>query len=168
MGETGIIGPDERVELIDGEILEMSPIGKEHAVTVRRINRLLHAGLDTKQYIIDQQNPVQINENSEPEPDLMVMPFREDLYADGVKPHDIRLLIEVADHPLKKDLRVKTALYARAGIPEVWIMDIKNKQLFQYADHQHGKYQQKNTCSGEDQITATQLPIQVKVKELIG
>jgi Uma2 family endonuclease len=78
MGEAGIIGPDERVELIRGEIVEMNPVGKEHDVAVRRINQALNQLLNTANYIIDQQNPVRTANHSEPKPDLMVTPHRDD------------------------------------------------------------------------------------------
>lgn len=168
MAEAGIIGPEERVELINGEIIEMSPIGKEHALAVRCINRLLHSLLDQQQYIIDVQNPIPINEHSEPEPDVMVMPFQDDLYADGVYPSDVLLLIEVSDTTLKKDIQLKLPLYAQAGIPEVWIVDIQHGQVAQYTDLEKGSYQQQSTWKGRNQASATKLPLVVKVKDLIG
>lgn len=168
MAEVGIIGSDERVELINGEIIEMSPIGKEHLATVGRINMLLTPLLAGK-YIVFTQSPVQLIDTSEPEPDLMIVPHRDDYYADtGVFDKDVNLIIEVSDTTFRKDIRIKLPLYAQSGIPEVWIIDVKNKQLLQYTDNQKGKYQQENTFSGEDQITASKLPIDVQAKDLMG
>jgi Uma2 family endonuclease len=178
MAEAGIIRPDERVELINGEIIEMSPIGKEHALAVRRINRLLHSLLDQQQYIIDVQTPLLINEHSEPEPDLMIMPFQVDLYADGVYPSDVLLLIEVSDTTvstaaLKKDLQLKLPLYAQpgaaqAGIPEVWIVDTQHGQVAQYTDLENGSYRKRSAWKREDSFSATMLPLEVDGKDIIG
>lgn len=173
MAEVGIIAPDERVELINGEIINMNgspsgPTGKEHLATVGRINALLTPLLSGK-FIVFSQSPVQLKDTSEPEPDLMIVPHRDDFYANtGVYDKDIYLIIEVSDSTFKKDIQIKLPLYAQASIPEVWIIDINNKQLLQYTDNQNGKYQQENTLSGEDQIAASQLPIKVQVRDLIG
>jgi len=98
----------------------------------------------------------------------MVLPFQEDLYANGVFPSNVLLIVEVSDITLNKDIHIKLPIYANAGIPEVWIIDIKNKQLLQFTDNKGGKYQKENTLSGEDQITASLLPLSTQVKDLLG
>lgn len=168
MGEAGIIAPDERVELIHGEIIEMSPIGNEHLGIVGRINAVL-TPLLIGRYIVFSQSPVKIANHSEPEPDLMVVPHRDDYYTTtGVKEEDVLLIIEVADTTLKKDLTVKLPLYARAEIPEVWIMDVNKKVLHQFVEPHHDKYLKHHILYREKEVSASQLDLQVKIKDLIG
>ena len=168
MAEVSILGPDERIELINGEIVQMSPIGDKHLGIVSRINALLTPRLLGK-YNIHVQSPVKIGQYSEPEPDLMVTPHRDDFYAStGIHPEDVLLLIEVADTTLKKDIQLKVPLYAQAAIPEVWIIDLKNDVIHQYTDLQGDQYQRQDSFARHDQITATRLSLTVEGKELIG
>ncbi len=168
MAEVSILDPDERIELLDGEIVQMSPIGDKHLGIVSRINALLIPRLLGK-YNVHVQSPVKIGRYSEPEPDLMVTPHRDDFYAStGVYPEDVLLLIEVADTTLKKDIQVKVPLYAQAAIPEIWIINLKDDVIYQYTDFQGDQYQQQNSFTRNDQITATKLSLTVEGKELIG
>ena len=168
MAEAGIIRPDERVELIKGEILQMSPIGDKHLSIVSRIHTLLTPALIGK-YIVHVQSPVKIPNHSEPEPDLMVVPYRDDFYADtGVLPKDVRLLIEVSDTTLQKDQLIKLPLYAEAGIVEVWIVDINAKKIYQYLRPQQDEYLERKTYDRSMKISASQLSLEVEVKALIG
>ncbi|WKN46256.1 Uma2 family endonuclease [Tunicatimonas pelagia] len=168
MAEVGILHEDDRIELIHGEIIQMSPIGKNHSAIVRRLNNLLKNYLESN-ILVDVQNPVLINEHSEPEPDIVILPFREDYYAEtGVTPRDVLLLIEVSDSTLKYDRNTKLPLYATAGIPEVWIIDVNKKQLEAYRQPSGDRYQSVTTLTREDNISATQLSLNALVKELIG
>lgn len=168
MAEVDILDSDERIELINGEIIQMSPIGDRHVGTVSRINALLTSRLLGK-CNIHVQSPVKIGQHSEPEPGLMVTPHRDDYYAStGIYSEDVLLLIEVADTTLKKDIQIKVPLYAQAAIPEIWIIDVKTDVIHQYTDLQGDQYQQQNSFSRNDQITATQLPLTVKGSELMG
>ncbi len=168
MVEVDILDSDERVELINGEIIQMSPIGDKHVGIVSRINALLMSHLLGK-YDVHVQSPVKIGQYSEPEPDLMVTPHRDDFYAStGVYPEDVLLLIEVADTTLMKDIRIKVPLYAKAAIPEVWIVDLKDDVIHQYANLQSNQYQQQNKFTRDDQINATKLSLTVMGKELVG
>ena len=168
MAEASILDPDERVELIDGEIILMSPIGDRHLGTVSRITALLVPRL-LGMYNVHTQSPVKVGEYSEPEPDLMVTPHRDDFYAStGVYPEDVLLLIEVVDTTLKKDIQIKVPLYAQAAIPEIWIVNLKDDIIYQYTDLQGKQYQQQNEFTRDDQINATKLPLTVKRSELIG
>ena len=129
MGEAGIITPGHRVELINGEIIEMSPIKSPHAGTVNLLNRLLGKILGDN-FIISAQNPVELSQNSEPEPDLAVLKYRDDLYTKShPQPADVLLVIEVADSSLDKDREIKLPLYAAAGIEEVWIVNLQDQQI---------------------------------------
>ncbi len=124
MAEVGILHPDERVELICGEIVLMAPIGNPHATGVRRIERVFSRALGDA-VTISGQNPVLVGDHSTPQPDIAVLLFREDDYL-GKSPssEDVLLLIEVSDSSLAYDRDVKVNLYAQASIPETWIMNL--------------------------------------------
>ena len=128
MGETGILGPADRVELIDGEIIDMSPIGALHAAIVDLLAR--HFGRSAQASVfIRCQNPLRLDGLSEPEPDIAILKPRADFYTTGHPgPADALLVIEVADSSLAYDLGVKVPLYARHGIPEVWVIDATTRQ----------------------------------------
>ena len=171
MAEVGILHEDDRIELIHGEIIKMSgsppgPIGNPHSSTVRRLINKLTLQLGP-QFIIDAQNPVQISDYSEPEPDIVVLPFRDDYYADGVTPADVLLIIEVSDTTLRYDQTIKLPLYAAAGIPEVWIVDV-GQQLKVHRHPRGEQYQSASTLSRDETASATQFSLTVVVKELIG
>ena len=122
MAEADIFDPDDRVELIDGEVVEMSPIGTPHASTVDRLTRMFHLGIGGRA-IIRTQGPIQIGDFSEPEPDIAVLREREDFYAaHHPMPPDVLLVVEVSESPLRYDTDRKTPLYAAGGIPEVWVV----------------------------------------------
>jgi len=142
MGEAGIFGEDDRVELIEGEIIEMSPIGSPHAARVKRLNRLLVRRLGTRA-IVQVQDPVVLNRLSEPEPDLAVLKPRVDFYAARhPEPTDVLLIIEVADSSRGFDRTVKAPLYAQAGIPELWIVDVIDEIVEVYRRPRRGAYRQ--------------------------
>jgi Uma2 family endonuclease len=124
MGEAGILREDERVELIEGEILAMSPIGSPHAGSVNTLNRLL-VTLVGERGVVSVQNPVQLGDRSEPEPDFAILKPRDDDYFGAIpQTKDVLLLIEVSDSSLAYDRSVKRALYARHNIPELWVVDV--------------------------------------------
>ena len=134
MAQAGILGEDDRVELIDGEIVEMTPIGCLHAACVNRLNRRFSRTFGDVA-LVSVQNPVRLGEDSEPEPDLALLRPRADFYASGHPgPEDIFLLVEVADSSSDPDRRVKVPLYARAGIPEAWLADLEQQTITAYAD----------------------------------
>jgi Uma2 family endonuclease len=124
MADAGVFGPEERVELIDGEIIEMSPIGPRHAGCVININRLLVTRLGDR-VVVSPQNPVVIRPRSEPQPDMLVLRPREISYSRAhPTPDDVLLAIEVADTTARFDRIVKARLYARARIAEYWLVDV--------------------------------------------
>lgn len=141
MGEAGIFGEDDRVELIEGEIIEMTPIGSPHGGRVKQLNRLLAQAVGERA-VIAVQDPVVLGERSEPEPDLALLRPRADFYTEShPRPPDVWLLIEVADTSLAFDRDVKVPLYARHGIPEVWLVDIEHRQVLRFAVPRDGVYQ---------------------------
>ena len=129
MAEVGILLPDERVELVNGEIILMPPIGSRHGSGVDRFNHYFPQ--DSRQRIIVRsQGAIHINQDSEPEPDITLLRFREDLYADSQpRPADILLVMEVSDSTLSFDRGPKLEMYARAGIPETWIMNLPEDRI---------------------------------------
>ena len=143
MWETGIFTDDDRVELIDGEIIEMSPIGQPHAALVANLNRLLlHAVGDRA--VVWIQGPVRIPPRSLPQPDLALLRPRSYM-SESTTTADVLLVVEVADSSRRYDRTVKLRLYARAGIPEYWIIDAKTKTVEIYrspSGEQYGALQQ--------------------------
>lgn len=129
MGEAGIFGPEERVELIEGEIIEMSPIGPRHAGCVINFTRVLITRLGDR-VVLSPQNPVVIRPRSEPQPDILLLRPRTVSYSRAhPTPEDVLLAVEVADTTLRFDRIVKARLYARAGIPEFWLADVEAESL---------------------------------------
>jgi Uma2 family endonuclease len=133
MVETGILGKDDRVELIDGEVIAMSPIGPPHAGIVNRLNAFLNRQL-AGTAIVSVQNPIRLNDYSEPQPDLAILQLKDDYYAHAhPTPADILLLVEVADSSLEYDSEGKIPRYAQDAIPEVWLIDVENQSVTQYS-----------------------------------
>jgi len=129
MAETGILGPEDRVELIDGEIIDMSPIGVLHAAIVARLASYFSLRLGAAG-VVWCQNPLHLDDFSEPEPDIAILRPRVDFYtASHPGAADVLLVIEVADTSLAYDLGTKVPLYARHGIPEVWVIDAATRQI---------------------------------------
>jgi Uma2 family endonuclease len=127
LAEAGILREDDRVELIEGEIVQMVPIGSGHSGTVNRLNyALLRAAGDRA--VVTVQNPLRLSDTSEPIPDFLVLRPRPDFYADShPTAADVLVLIEVAQSSLRYDRGVKLPLYARHGVPEVWIVDLAGR-----------------------------------------
>lgn len=123
MGEAGIFHEDDRVELINGQIVQLSPIGRPHAYAVTMLTNLFASRLAGRA-LVSPQNPVHLFRDSEPLPDIVLLRLRPDYKEVDVGPADVLLLVEVADSSLRYDRLVKLRLYARAGIPEVWIVDV--------------------------------------------
>jgi Uma2 family endonuclease len=125
MAGAGILTEDDRVELIDGEIVEMTAIGSRHAACVDRLTRLF-SRLVGERVIVRVQNPIRLGEYSEPQPDLALVRLRPDFYASGHPgPSDVLLVVEVVETSVESDREVKLPLYARAGVPEVWLVDLE-------------------------------------------
>jgi Uma2 family endonuclease len=138
MGEAGILHEDDRVELIEGEVVEMAAIGTRHFTCVNRLNRLLVMSVGDAA-IVSVQNPVRLDEHTEPQPDLTVIRPRD--YSESLPvPEDVLLLIEVSDTILAYDRGVKLPLYARAGIGEVWIVNLPTETIEQYTDPSGDSY----------------------------
>ncbi|WP_246828927.1 Uma2 family endonuclease [Synechococcus sp. PCC 7502] len=134
MAANGILSQSDRLELINGEIIEISPIGMLHASCVRRIINLLAAKLGDLA-IIDAQNPVKLNNSSEPQPDIALLRKHDHFYATAhPQPQDIFLLIEVADTTISTDRTIKVPLYASSGVIELWLVDLNYQIIEVYAE----------------------------------
>ncbi len=143
MGQAGILREDERVELIEGELVMNSPISSRHAACVDRLTALLVPAL-TGRAIVRVQSPLRLGTHSEPEPDLMLLRYREDFYRDAHPgPEDVLLVIEVSESSLAYDRDVKHPLYARFGIPEVWLVNLVENRLEVYRNPSAGVYTQQ-------------------------
>ncbi len=130
-------------------------IGSEHAACVRRLSRFLIRNAEP-QALVSAQNPVRLNEASEPEPDLALLRPREDDYASRhPQPDDVFLVVEVADTSLSFDRDVKLPLYAAAGIPEAWIVDLEADEVHVYREPDGERYATHETCSPGDEIRMT-------------
>lgn len=124
MAGAGIFDDDDRVELLGGEVVEMSPIGSRHAACVRRIARFFSERLGDRA-LVDVQNPIRLDDWSVPQPDLALLRPRPDFYAAGhPAPEDVLLVVEVADTSATADRAHKLPLYAGAGVVEVWLVDL--------------------------------------------
>ena len=141
MAQAGILTEDDRVELIEGEVIEMSPIGSRHAACVKRLNALLNRAGGQKM-IVSVQDPIYIDEFSAPQPDIALLRARDDFYA-GSHPtaSDVLLVVEVADTSVEYDRKVKLPLYARAGIPEIWLANVPEDRVEIHAQPLHDQYQ---------------------------
>lgn len=142
MAEAGILSEDDRVELIEGEIIKMTPIGSRHAGCVSRLNNLLNR-LVGEAAIVNVQNPLRLSNFSEPQPNIALLKPRDDFYSDAhPTPNDVLLIIEVSDKSLEYDRDVKLPLYAAASIPELWLVNLIKDMIEIYREPQDGMYRE--------------------------
>ena len=169
MAERGAFAPDERVELLDGEIREMSPIGSAHARCVKFLSSILF-GLFSGRFIISVQDPVILDDLSEPQPDLAVLDHREDFYKESLPlAKDVKLVIEVADSTVTFDRYRKFPKYASAGIPEAWLVDLESTHVevhFQPKEDTYGTV--KIYRRGETAVSEVMPELAISVDELLG
>jgi Uma2 family endonuclease len=155
MASAGILGEDDRVELIDGEIVVMSPVGAHHSGTVNKLNRSLSRALGDKA-VIGVQNPIRLTDDTEPEPDIAVLRPRADFYTESLPaPAEILLVIEVADTSLLADRMVKIPRYARAGIREAWLVDLENERIERHSGPEPGGYRDVATIARGQALAST-------------
>jgi Uma2 family endonuclease len=169
MGEVGILNPADRLELLEGEIYETSPIGSPHAACVRFLSRLLERKFGDRM-LVSTQNPVRLNDFSEPQPDVALLRWRDDFYRRShPTPADTLLVIEVADSTVETDRSVKLPLYAAAGVPEVWIVNLPGEALEIYAGPQGAAYQTTRSHGrGEAAQSQTVSDLSANVSEVLG
>ena len=171
MAEAEILTEEDRVELLAGQIVAMSPIGSRHAACVDRLNGLLHRQPE-QAFIVRVQSPIALDAYSEPEPDLVLLRPRADFYA-AAHPSavDVLLAIEVADTSADYDREVKLPLYAQAGLPEVWLIDprVRGGRIEVYARPQGGAYQQRVKVAADATLTSPTIPpLALAAADLLG
>ena len=168
MGEAGILTEDDRVELLDGEIVAMAPIGSRHASAVARLTQLF-AALVGHRAEVWTQNPVRLDGNTEPQPDLMLLKPRDDYYSQGHPgPEDVLLLIEVSDTTVETDRGVKLPLYARSGIREVWIVDLPAQSVETYSEPEGDTYAKKRSVGLDGELSPKALgDVSLSVREFL-
>ena len=168
MAEAGILGWNDRVELIDGDLIDMAPIGSGHASTVDRLNQALFVACAGRA-IVRCQGSVRLDDKSEPQPDFAILRPRSDFYAAAHPgPADILLLIEVAASSLRFDQTVKLPLYARAGIAETWIVDLAGRLVTVHRAPAGDGYGDVNDNSGDQIALALAPEIIVPLAALFG
>ncbi len=153
LAELGILGEDDRVELIEGVIAEMSPIGSQHADRVDVLAGLLINMLGDRARV-RVQNPIHLDDDNEPQPDLAIVTRKR--YAEAhPAPGDILLLIEVAETTVRSDRDIKVPLYGRAGVPEVWVVDLINQVVWRYRQPFADGYERHERLKQGDVIAST-------------
>lgn len=169
MVEAGILTADDQVELIRGEIVKMSPIGRRHSSNVKRLTELFILRL-TPNVTIGVQDPVELDDSSEPQPDLSLLRRRPDFYEAGhPQPQDVFLLVEVADTTVEFDKTVKIPLYAESGILEVWLVDVSDRSVEVYRQPSPSGYGDVRRYQRGENITMLAFPdINFTLDELLG
>ena len=158
----------QRFELIEGVIYEMPPIGAEHAYTVDILTTLLVRSIEHPGYLVRVQSSIQIEE-SQPQPDLVVLRQSEALRHTLPGAEDCLLVVEVADSSVRYDREVKAALYARAGIPEYWLVNLPEGLIQQYEAPKEGEYRTLRLWRRGDMFTSAQFPdLSVLVTKIVG
>lgn len=156
LGETGVLPPDARVELVNGNLVEMSPQGSQHATALRKAEEALRdvfrSGFDVR-----TQLPLALSETDEPEPDVAVVPGTIDDYRDA-HPSEAVLAVEVADTSLEFDRREKLRAYARGTVPEYWILNLRDRCLEVYRTPAGEDYRTKQTFDAADTVQPSAQP----------
>lgn len=169
MAEVDILTEEDRVELIVGQIVAMSPIGSRHAACVKRLN-LLMGKMVGDSMLIGVQDPIALDAYSAPEPDLVLLRPRADFYAEAhPSAADVLLAVEVADTSVDYDREVKLPLYAQAGLPEVWLIDLQESRIEVFAQPQGGAYQQRVEVTADATLTSPTIPqLALAAADLLG
>ena len=165
MAEVGLLSADARVELIEGEIVDMAPIGGVHAAVVDMLSELL-IEQTRRAFIVRTQGPVALSPFSEPQPDIAILKRRADWYRSSAPtPDDVLLIIEVSDATLRFDRGAKAKLYARHGVPEYWVVDLVHRRILVFRNPRKGEYAEESAVvSGK--LCAAARPIEIDPAEL--
>lgn len=169
MGAAGIFRADERLELLEGGIYEMSPTGSLHAACVKFLSRFLNRQFGDA-LLVSTQDPIRLDDFSEPQPDVALLRWRDDFYRHALPtPADVLLVIEVADSTLESDRSYKIPLYAKAGIPEAWLVNLPEGKIEVYAGLADGAYQvSKEFTRGAAAQSESIADLRVNVVDVIG
>ena len=168
MAGAGILDPDERVELITGQIIKMTAKGTAHEAAITRTERLLRNRLG-EQVLLRLQSPIQVNDYSEPEPDIAVVRVDPLDYDDGhPTPSEVYLIIEVADTSLDRDLNFKAKIYAQSGIADYWVLDVSDRQLHVLREPAQNGYQNEIILSDDRTVSPLAFPnCVITVREML-
>jgi hypothetical protein len=167
LGEAGIFHEDDRVELLDGDIVIMAPIGTRHMKAVRRLNNVMARKYGGR-CLIDAQNPLMIDGHSVPQPDILLLRQSADTRDSAPIPEDVLLLIEVADSSLSYDMRDKRTAYARTGVAEYWLLDLTRNQLHVFRDPDGQEYRSEQIVSEDGSVAPAAFPdISVTLSEIL-
>ncbi|MFN3975278.1 MAG: Uma2 family endonuclease [Dehalococcoidia bacterium] len=169
LAQAGILGEDDRVELLEGEIVEMAPIGSRHAACVKRTAALFHEHLG-KGVIVSVQDPIHLSAYSEPQPDMALLRPSPDFYASShPEPSHALLVVEVAETTASYDREVKTPIFARAGIPEVWLVDLERERIDALPHPSPQGYREALTFGRGQRLSPLLLPhISLAVDDILG
>ena len=169
ISEAGILSEDDRVELIGGEIVKMSPIGSRHVGCVNRLNALLNSRVG-QAVIVSVQNPIRVDDYSEPEPDLALLKPRADYYSQALAcAEEVLLIIEIADTSVDYDRTVKLPLYARSGIPEVLLVNLPQDSAEAHSKPVDGTYQTVRIIKRGQSYSSETLPeLVLSAEEILG
>jgi Uma2 family endonuclease len=169
MAETGILDEDERVELLDGDVIQLSQPGYRHAAVVDRLNALF-APLARESCIVRVQNPVVLDEFSAPQPDIALLRYTKDFYGYAhPQASDMLLAVEVADTTVGKDLLWKARLYAAAGIPEYWVLDLNGDRVVVHTQPSASSFLSVREFARGAAVSTAVFPNRLwKVEDLLG
>lgn len=169
LAKIGFLGDDERVELIRGEIVEMSPISEGHASSVMRLTSLLSTEFGQRA-LLNVQNPIQLDDDTLPQPDVALLRPRDDFYSRRHPgPEDVLLLIEVSDTTLPYDRRVKAALYSAAGVLEYWLINLPKRIIEVYRQPQPEGYRTMTRYAPGETLSPLVFPdVVLNVNEVLG
>jgi len=168
MAQAGIFREDDRVELLAGDVVEMTPIGSRHASCVDRLSRAFHQHAGSS-FIVRVQSPIALDRHSEPQPDVAVLRFRSDFYRHAHPgPADVCLVVEVAETSVHADRADRVPLYARAGIPEAWVVDLGGRLVDVYRQPSAEGYREHRRVGPDDRLTSGVLSaLDVPVSEVV-
>ncbi|MDX6378983.1 MAG: hypothetical protein QOI57_7 [Rubrobacteraceae bacterium] len=168
MAEIGILSEDDRVELIEGEIIDMAPMGDRHANCLRRLDTLLNRRL-RETALVSTQCPIHINDLTEPEPDIALLKMRDDFYAEHPRAQDVLVAIEVSYPSAEYDRGVKLPLYARAGITEAWLVDLIEETIEVYTQPVNGEYRRTERVKRGEPLASLAVPgLELAVNDVLG
>ncbi len=169
MIEAGILGPDDRVELLAGELYEAAAINSPHAACVRRLTRWFSQAVGERA-LVNVQNPVEISDFSEPQPDLSLLAPRADFYAERhPRPEEVLLVIEVVDSSWRRDRHLKLPLYAQAGIAEVWLIALRTERVHVFREPAGNGYAHTEQVGRGGTLSPRLLPdLELKVDAILG
>lgn len=169
LGEAGVLAPDARVELIEGEVIDMAPIGSRHWSVVNRLHRALERAVEDRA-VVSSQSSMRLGSHSEPQPDLALFKPRDDFYASALPTAaDTLLVVEVADTTARYDRVIKLPLYARHGIGELWIVDLEASLFRIYRQPEGEAYAESSETAKPAVVGIAALPgVSIDLSGLLG